>query len=313
MRSFDKNALARLKCSLCLGKHVRNVGKQLVCPNRTSERAKRRRQGKSDVLDAERIAKEILADPSLPIAFKRASGDTGPDETHELMSLWHKQKRSIVRQRQHLLNESETLLSELPEVLRAQLPTTSEVRPRLRVLVELNPLDLDPAAALRMELLRDHWRAINDLDAKQRVATKNLKSLLSRAGSSLSELCGIDTVTAAELMVEVEDARRFTEAGFARFNGTAPLPASSGEGGGPPRRHRFNPGGNRRINSVLHIMALTQLRCDPRARAIYEASRLRGHTKKEAMRVLKRHLSNVVHRRMIRDLRASQDSEGVAA
>jgi hypothetical protein len=51
-------------------------------------------------------------------------------------------------------------------------------------------------------------------------------------------------------------------------------------------------------------MAVTQLRCEPRARQIYDDARRRGHTKKEAMRVLKRHLSNVIYRHLIRDLTA---------
>lgn len=51
-------------------------------------------------------------------------------------------------------------------------------------------------------------------------------------------------------------------------------------------------------------MAITQLRCEPRARKIYNDARAAGHTKNEAMRILKRHLSNLVHRRMIRDAQA---------
>jgi hypothetical protein len=100
----------------------------------------------------------------------------------------------------------------------------------------------------------------------------------------------------------VGDPRRFaSEGSFARFNGTAPLPASSAEGDGEPRRHRLNRGGNRRVNAILYRMAITQLRCEPKAREIYDGARSRGHTKKEAMRILKRHLSNVVYRRMIAD------------
>ena len=53
---------------------------------------------------------------------------------------------------------------------------------------------------------------------------------------------------------------------------------------------------------MLHPMAVTQLRCEPRARALYDNGRQRGHTKKEAMRILKRHLSNTVYRRMMVDL-----------
>ena len=118
-------------------------------------------------------------------------------------------------------------------------------------------------------------------------------------------MCGIAERCDAELLVEVGDPRRFAgEGGFARFNGTAPLPASSAEGDDEPVRHRLNRGGNRRVNAVLHRMAVTQLRCDERARTIFNDARSRGHTKKEAMRVLKRHLSDVVYRRMMRDLKA---------
>jgi hypothetical protein len=70
-----------------------------------------------------------------------------------------------------------------------------------------------------------------------------------------AELRGIATRSAAELLVEVGVPRRFTEGGFARFNGSAPLPCSSGEGAGEPVRHRFNPHGNRPVNCVLHHMA----------------------------------------------------------
>ena len=66
-----------------------------------------------------------------------------------------------------------------------------------------------------------------------------------------------------------------------------------------------NPGGNRRVNAVLHRMAVTQLRCDPRAQTLYANARARGHTKKEARRILKRHLSNVIYRQMTRDLTAA--------
>ena len=108
-------------------------------------------------------------------------------------------------------------------------------------------------------------------------------------------------MSVAELLVEVGDPRRFTIGGFGRFNGTAPLAASTAEGPGEPIRHRYNPGGNRRVNAILHRMAVTQLRCEPRAKKIYADARANGHTKKEARRILKRHLSDVVYRRMIRD------------
>jgi transposase len=212
-----------------------------------------------------RIARETLADPAMPIAFKRAQGDAGPDETHELMSLWHKARRSILTSRQHLLNEAECLLRELPEELRDTLPDTSDVRPRLKALAQRRPRRWDPATDLRLQILDRHTTTIADLDGQDREAATALKHLARQAGSTLSDLCGIVARIEAELLVEVGDPRRFTgTAGFARFNGTAPLPASSGEGDGEPVRHRLNRGGNRRVNARLHRIAVTQLRCEPR-------------------------------------------------
>lgn len=274
-----------------------------VCPTRTAEQSRRRRQGKTDALDSVRVARETQADPAMPMAFKRAAGDAGPDETHELLSLWHKARRSILKSRQHLLNEAEHLLGDLPEQLRAALPDTADVRSRLRALAERDDHTWDPATTLRLQLLDRHRGAVADLDAQDREAAMALKALAEQAGSSLREVRGIAERIEAELLVEVGDPRRFAgEGSFARFNGTAPLPASSAEGDGEPLRHRLSRGGNRRVNACLYRIAITQLRCDPRARKIYDNARQRGHTKNEAMRILKRHLSDVVYRQMIRDL-----------
>jgi hypothetical protein len=144
-------------------------------------------------------------------------------------------------------------------------------------------------------------------EPQNRDAATELRELAERAGSTLHGLCGIAERIEAELLVEVGDPRRFNgEGSFARFNGTAPLPASSAEGDGEPVRHRLNRGGNRRVNACLHRMSITQLRCEPRARRIYDDARANGHTKTDAMRILKRHLSNVVYRRMIKDLTTRQ-------
>ena len=100
---------------------------------------------------------------------------------------------------------------------------------------------------------------------------------MRQSGSTLGELCGLSTRSVAELLVEVGDARRFTEGGFARFNGTAPLPASTAEGPGEPIRHRYNPGGNRRVNAVLNRMAVTQLARTSRPAHLRQRARGRTH------------------------------------
>ena len=274
-----------------------------VCANRTPRSDRARQRGKSDTLDSERIAREVLAHPLLPKAFKRSGQEQGPDEQHQLLALWHNRRRSILTSRQHLVNEAEHLLCELPLVLREQLPDTKAVRPRLAALAKRNRRRrYDAPTKLRLQLLDGYHAQIQALDREEKEVVAHLRELVQANGSTLGGLCGLDTRSVAELLVETGDVRRFTEGGFARFDGSAPLPASTAEGPGEPVRHRYNPGGNRRVNAVLHRMAVTQLRCEPRAQRIYSGARANHHTKKEARRVLKRHLSNVIYRRMIRDL-----------
>ena len=100
------------------------------------------------------------------------------------------------------------------------------------------PQSLAGSEALRLRLLEEHRRTILELDRRDKEITKELAKLVRRVGSTLDGLCGLDIRSTAEILVEVGDPRRFTEGGFARFSGTAPLPASSGEGSGQPVRHR---------------------------------------------------------------------------
>jgi transposase len=220
-----------------------------VCANRTPRVDRARQRGKSDALDCERIARETLAHPLLPRAFKRAGQDHGVDETHELLALWHNQRFSIRKSRQHLVNEAETMLSALPLELREQLPVTKAVRPRLRALVGIDRRGRDDRpTVLRLALLERYRAQIAELDAQERAIGRELERLVKASGSTLGELCGLSTRSVAELLVEVGDPRRFTRGGFGRFTGTAPLVVSTGEGAGDPVRHRYNPGGNRRVN-----------------------------------------------------------------
>ena len=281
-----------------------------VCPTHTALDRRSKGRGKSDAIDSVRIARLVQADPELPVAFKRAGHDAGPDALHEQLSLWHNARKSLVKTRQHLTSEVEALLCALPEEIRDQLPATCAIRPRLSAIASCDrAVAPDPVTQLRLQLLDRYLDQLVDLDARETEAAAELARLRAEAGSTLAGLCGIADRSDAELLVEVGDIRRFASQGaFARFNGTAPLPASSAEGDEPVRRHRLSRYGNRRVNAVLHRMAVTQLRCEPRARDIYDTARRRGHTNKEAMRVLKRHLSNVAYRRMITDQKTTADA-----
>lgn len=125
-----------------------------------------------------------------------------------------------------------------------------------------------------------------------------LKELVEATGTSLLDLNGIGPCGAARLLVEVGDITRFpTKAHFTSWNGTAPIDASSGD----QIRHRLSRAGNRQINQVLHIMATVQLRNPTQGREYFDRKKVSGKTSMEAMRCLKRKLSDVVYRHMVTD------------
>jgi transposase len=136
------------------------------------------------------------------------------------------------------------------------------------------------------------------IDAKIKAARKQLKELVEATGSTLLDLTGIGPSGAARLLADVGDVSRFrTKAHFASWNGTAPLDASSGD----QSRHRLSRAGSRRINRVLHIMAIVQLRHDTPGRAYYRKKLAAGKTAMEAIRALKRRLSDAVYQRLVTD------------
>jgi len=151
------------------------------------------------------------------------------------------------------------------------------------------------AAELVVDLERIYRRKKN--------ADKELKELVAATGTSLLGLHGIGPSGAARLLVEVGDLSRFPDRNhFASWTGTAPIDASSGD----HVRHRLSRGGNRQINRVLHIMATVQLRTPTEGRAYYDRKKAAGKTSMEAMRCLKRRLSDIVYRTMLGDYTASK-------
>jgi transposase len=142
---------------------------------------------------------------------------------------------------------------------------------------------------------------ISDLERiylRKKAADKELRELVAATGSSLMKLHGIGPGGAARLLVEVADITRFPDRGhFASWNGTAPIDASSGD----HVRHRLSRAGNRQINRALHIRATVQLRKTTEGRAYYDRRKTDGKTSMEAMRALKRRLSDIVYRTMLDD------------
>ncbi len=137
---------------------------------------------------------------------------------------------------------------------------------------------------------RGRVRQIRELNRQIADLTGEIAAGVAASGSTLTEIRGVGALVAADVLVEVGDAARFaTKARFAMANGTAPLAASSGR----IVRHRHNPGGNRQLNRAIHTVALTQIaRPDTEGRRLYDAHLARGKTKREALRALKRRISD---------------------
>jgi len=148
---------------------------------------------------------------------------------------------------------------------------------------------------------------LTGIDKKIKAANTQLTELVAATGSTLLQLNGIGPSGAARLLGDIGDIGRFASRGhFASWNGTAPIDASSGD----QQRHRLSRAGNRRINRVLHIMAIVQLRNDTEGRAYYRRKLAAGKTPMEAIRALKRRLSNIVYQQMINDTRHATTGPG---
>jgi transposase len=196
------------------------------------------------------------------------------------------------------------VLTSLPLTIRAVLPATSRVRPRLRALDRRAASSIQVTAADRVNLawLVEAAGDIARLDARVTELDKQIPALLVRLGCTLTQEYGIAAVSAMDLLVEVGDPTRFaTEAQFARWCGAAPVAVSSGEGDQAPTHHRLDLAGNRQVNSTLHVMHVTQVRSYPPARDYIAKKRAEHKTKREARRAHKRHLANIVIRRMWAD------------
>ena len=131
------------------------------------------------------------------------------------------------------------------------------------------------------------------VDAKLKKIKAELKAAVTARGSTLMDIHGVGPAGAARILADVGDVARFADRNrFASWTGTAPLDASSGE----QIRHRLSRAGNRRMNHVLHIAAIVQLRHDTEGRAYYRRKLAAGKTPMEALRCLKRRLSDVIYR-----------------
>ncbi|WP_218026796.1 IS110 family transposase [Nocardia inohanensis] len=143
----------------------------------------------------------------------------------------------------------------LLELIPGGAKTFLTARQARALIAEVTPHDA--ASRVRWRLVVEMIEELETIDRKTRAADKELRQLVLDRGSTLMDLHGIGPSSAARLLADTGDIHRFRDRDrFASWNGTAPLDASSGE----QQRHRLSRAGNRKINRVLHIMAIVQLR-----------------------------------------------------
>ncbi len=151
----------------------------------------------------------------------------------------------------------------------------------------------------RKRLALDLVGDIRHLDRDIATVKQRITEAVAASGTSLLEIHGVGPIVAAIVLGHVGDPRRFpTRDRFASYNGTAPIEASSG----PHVRHRLNPRGNRQLNHAMHLVAVTQIARDTPGRAYYERKLAEGKSSKEALRSLKRRISDAVWRQLHADL-----------
>jgi transposase len=241
--------------------------------------------GKSDPIDALAVARAALREPDLPVARL-----DGPE----------REARLLIDHREDLVAERTRMISRLRWHLHELDPDT-ELAPRsLTHLRNLARLAERLAGVERTvaRIARDLVGRCHELTTEINQLEQEIATLVERLAPSLLAICGCGALTAAKILGETAGIERFKSPdAYARHNGTAPLPVWSSN----RSRHRLNRTGNRQLNASLHRIALTQARQHPGAQALLARRRANGDGGLEALRVLKRRLSDVVYRALLAD------------
>ena len=183
------------------------------------------------------------------------------------------------------------------------VPGTLSARRAAHILHGIQPQG--SSSRVRRRLASEILRDIRTLDRKITNLNEGIEAEVEASGTTLTEIFGIDPILAAKIMGTVGSVVRFpTKAHFASYAGRAPMETSSGE----MVRHRLSLAGNRHLNSDLHMVAVCQARSDVRGRAYYCKKLAEGKSRKEALRCLKRRISDAVYKNLLADLQAPSRS-----
>jgi len=224
-----------------------------------------------------------------------------PEAASEALRLLSERREDLVAERTRALNRLHGLLRDL---LPGGVARTLSAERAARILRGIRSQE-GTSARLRRQLASEVLRDVRTLDRKIADLDGRIEAEVEASGTTLTEIFGIGTILAARIVGSVGDVGRFpTKAHFASYSGTAPLEASSGE----VVRHRLSLAGNRKLNYALHMVAVCQARSDALGGTYYRKKIAEGKSRKEALRCLKRRVSDAVFRSLVADSQATARS-----
>ena len=240
---------------------------------------------KTDAHDAHSVAVAAVRAKDLRVL--------APDGQLEALRMLVDHRDQLSNQRVATVNRLHALLAELTPGQAKKDLTALQAK---AILASVRPRDV--VGKTRRRVAADELADLMAIEKKVKALTIEIKAIVKERGSHLMDLPGVGPVVAARILADVGDVARFADRNrFASWTGTAPLDASSGE----QTRHRLSRAGNRRMNRMLHIAATTQIRLDTEGRRYYRRKLADGKTRMEAMRCLKRRISDAVYRQLVAD------------
>ena len=246
------------------------------------------RSNKNDPNDAHSIAVAAFRAPSLR-SVERA-------DHSQVLRLLAKRNVDLGSHRTRVVCRLHALLAELAPGGIAKELYVSDAE---RFLANITPES--PTEQVRHDMALELLDDVRRLDQQTKESHRRIRHAIKASGTSLTEIYGVGPIVAAQLIGYAGDVRRFANRdAFASYNGTAPVEFASGG----RVVHRVSQRGNRRLNHALHMAAVTQIR-NPgtEGRIYFDRKVVEGKTKKEALRSLKRQISNAAHRQLLLDAR----------
>jgi transposase len=243
---------------------------------------------------------------------KSAKNDPHDARSAAVVALRHRQLRPVVlddhrailrmlANRRHALGSLRTqavnrLHAQLANLVPGGLPAPLSAK-RARALLE----GVDPADGVAAERKHQACALLDDvirLDAEIKEVRGRIVVAVEATKTTVTDVYGVGPIVAAIVLAHAGDVTRFASRNhFASYTGTAPIEASSG----PKKRHRLNPRGNRQLNHAIHIAAISQIRNDTDGRVFFDRKLAEGKTRKEALRALKRRVSDAIYRALLDD------------